>query len=227
VKQRFEIRALNDAQAAVHDAIARFPFYQTLLAELLDALAPSPGGRYLDLGCGTGNLAVAARARGVDLVGVDLSAAMLIEAWRKGCELIMADLHQLPLSSESVDGALSVNALWQLDHPADFIGELRRVLRPGGRLVLCTPRVDDAPDAQRFDAAIMADMLRDPSLAGDRALLERLREYGRVNLEIVRLRPGAFYDEERLRALLEGFEVDEVREAYAGQSWLLRARRGR
>lgn len=225
MKQSFEVRALNDAQAGVHDAVADFPFYRAHLAQLLDLLAPMPGGRYLDLGCGTGNLLVAAKERGAHLVGVDLSAAMLIEAWRKGCTLVMADLHALPFAAQSVDGVVSLNVLWQVDDQEGFIDEAWRVLRPGARLVLSTPRPDEQPIERRLAGAFMADIFRDPRLAQDYARLRDIRACGQINSEIASQRPQAFCDEARLGELLGAFEVEELEKGYADQNWVVVASR--
>jgi SAM-dependent methyltransferase len=100
------------------------------------------GERVLDLGCGAGRFVAALRAAGVDAVGVELAEAALERARRvaPGADLrLVAPDGSLPLEHAAVD------LVWcseVLEHVADTIGlltEARRVLRPGGRLLLTVP----------------------------------------------------------------------------------------
>jgi ubiquinone/menaquinone biosynthesis C-methylase UbiE len=96
----------------------------------------------LDVGCGTGFLALELAARGHQAVGVDFAIAMLVEARRKARELGAgvrfeeADAEQLPYPPASFDLVVSRHLLWTLPHPDAAIDEWIRVLRPGGRLVV-------------------------------------------------------------------------------------------
>ncbi|MFT7520572.1 MAG: ubiquinone/menaquinone biosynthesis C-methylase UbiE [Kiritimatiellia bacterium] len=95
----------------------------------------------LDLGCGTGAV-VAQLALGVrEVIGVDRERAML-EAAVKRCDglgnvrLHMASLDALPLEDDSVDAALCMLVLHHQALIGSVLNEARRVLRPGGRLVV-------------------------------------------------------------------------------------------
>jgi ubiquinone/menaquinone biosynthesis C-methylase UbiE len=112
---------------------------------MIGMLDPQPGGRIVDLGCGTGDaLAMVAGLLEADLVGVDASAAALGTAARALRELpcgsrllLQADLSDpVPLADASVDRALCHNVLEVLPDPDAFVEEVRRVLKPGGRFVL-------------------------------------------------------------------------------------------
>lgn len=96
-------------------------------------------GRILDLGCGFGNY-LPALARVGRPVGVDLSARWLRWARRnaRGEELVRADARQLPFADRCFDGALSVG-LMEYVPPAAVVGELARVVRPGGHVVVLAP----------------------------------------------------------------------------------------
>jgi len=105
-----------------------------------------PGDRVLDACCGTGDLAVAARRAGAgEVVGVDFSERMLERARRKAPELewIQADVLALPFEDASFDVAVVGFGVRNVEDLQDGIRELRRVLRPGGRLgilEITTPR---------------------------------------------------------------------------------------
>jgi demethylmenaquinone methyltransferase / 2-methoxy-6-polyprenyl-1,4-benzoquinol methylase len=104
------------------------------------------GDRVLDACCGTGDLAVAARDGGAsEVAGVDFSARMLERARRKAPELewLQADVLALPFEDASFDAAVVGFGVRNLDDLEPGIRELRRVLRPGGRLgilEITTPR---------------------------------------------------------------------------------------
>jgi demethylmenaquinone methyltransferase/2-methoxy-6-polyprenyl-1,4-benzoquinol methylase len=61
---------------------------------------------------------------------------MLARAAAKGLATVEADAQQLPLADESFDAALMISMLHHVDDPRRALGEARRILRPGGRLVL-------------------------------------------------------------------------------------------
>jgi demethylmenaquinone methyltransferase/2-methoxy-6-polyprenyl-1,4-benzoquinol methylase len=93
--------------------------------------------RVLDACCGTGDLAVAARAAGAaQVVGVDFSERMLERARRKAPELewVQADVLALPFDDASFDSAVVGFGVRNVENLEAALRELRRVLRPGGRL---------------------------------------------------------------------------------------------
>jgi ubiquinone/menaquinone biosynthesis C-methylase UbiE len=108
----------------------------SVLDPLRAALAGAPGRRLADIGGGTGNYARALRDEGWDPVVIDREPAMLARAGAKGLETIAGDAQRLPLPDGSVDAAMLVSMLHHVEDPAAAIAEARRILRPGGRLVL-------------------------------------------------------------------------------------------
>jgi demethylmenaquinone methyltransferase/2-methoxy-6-polyprenyl-1,4-benzoquinol methylase len=101
--------------------------------------AVSPGDRVLDVCCGTGDLAMAALAQGADeVVGLDFSEQMLERARRKSSAIdwIQGDALALPLGNESFDAATVGFGVRNVDDLEGAIRELRRVLRPGGRVAI-------------------------------------------------------------------------------------------
>lgn len=97
-----------------------------------------PGSRVLDACCGTGDLAVASEREGGVVTGLDFSGEMLVRARRKSgsIEWIEGDVLALPFG----DGAFDVVTVgFGVRNVADLrvgLAELRRVLRPGGRLAI-------------------------------------------------------------------------------------------
>lgn len=109
-------------------------------------LAFPSGSRILDVGCGMGRDLHALLDAGYDATGIDGSEAMLTEARRRYpavCDRIAMDT--LPclesISNAAFDGALCWAVLMHLlqEHLFDTVFNLRRVLRPGGRLLISTP----------------------------------------------------------------------------------------
>jgi ubiquinone/menaquinone biosynthesis C-methylase UbiE len=99
----------------------------------------STHGRTLEVGVGTGIIALPLRESGRDIVGIDLSLPMALRARdRLGARVVVGDALRLPVCDDSVDDAYSV---WVLHLVADVRGalaEVARVLRPGGRYVAVT-----------------------------------------------------------------------------------------
>lgn len=130
---------------------------------LLAAIAPAPGERVLELGAGPGGVglrAAAAVAPGGSVVITDIAPAMLDVARRRAQELALdgvrfevADATQLALPDEAFDAAACRFALQAMSDPGRALGEMLRVLRPGGRLALA---VWGRPDRNPGTAAAMA-----------------------------------------------------------------------
>jgi len=97
-----------------------------------------PGARVLDACCGTGDLAIAAEREGGIVTGLDFSGEMLVRARRKSdtIEWVEGDMLALPYADGSFDAAtVGFGARNVVDLRAGLL-ELRRVLRPGGRLAI-------------------------------------------------------------------------------------------
>jgi SAM-dependent methyltransferase len=107
---------------------------------VLDLLGDVAGRRTLDAGCGSGPLLADLAERGASVAGFDASRAMIglaRERLRDEADLKVADLTQpLPYDAEAFDDALAVLVLHYLEDWSRPLAELRRVLKPGGRLVV-------------------------------------------------------------------------------------------
>lgn len=139
----------------------------------IDRLQIQPGERVLEIGFGPGYALGLATARvgGGLVAGIDHSEVMLRQASRRNAAAIRAgrlDLHlgsveSLPAFDEPFDAIYAVNSIGFWSEPAARLGELRDLLRPGGRLAFTVqPRSPSASDATaRGTGEKIASRLRD------------------------------------------------------------------
>jgi len=102
-----------------------------------DALALQPGQRVLDLAAGTATSSVALARSGATVVGCDFSLGMLRQGRGRGVPLVAGDALRLPFADGSFDAVTISFGLRNVQDTAQALGELLRVTRPGGRLVVC------------------------------------------------------------------------------------------
>jgi SAM-dependent methyltransferase len=106
--------------------------------EAVELAHVAAGERALDVACGTGNGALAAAERGARAAGVDFEPALLALARERapGAEFVEGDVAALPFEDASFDIALSLfGVMYAPDHER-AAEELKRVTKPGGRIVL-------------------------------------------------------------------------------------------
>jgi len=136
---------LKERHAAMWGS-ARFELIAGTLEEMHEAvvvaLAAEPNDDWLDVGCGTGELAFRATRTGACVAGADLAPALVETARRQAAEhgleitFVVGDAEQLPFDNASFDVvSSSVGAIFAPDHER-MAAELARVCRPGGRLAL-------------------------------------------------------------------------------------------
>lgn len=109
-------------------------FVSELGVPVLELLAPRPGERILDLGCGDGALTERLAALGCRVVGVDGSAEQVAAARQRGLDARVADGHALCFAEE-FDAVFSNAALHWMNRPDDVIDGVWRALKRGGRFV--------------------------------------------------------------------------------------------
>ncbi|WP_309736702.1 class I SAM-dependent methyltransferase [Microbacterium sp. SORGH_AS_0428] len=106
------------------------------------AIAPRAGQRILDLAAGTGASAVALARSGAEVVAADFSPGMIAEGVRRHGHIMNltfqeADATALPFEDASFDTVTISFGLRNVNDPHAALAEMRRVTKPGGRLVVC------------------------------------------------------------------------------------------
>ena len=131
-------------------------YYEELWERLPDDLEPPdlelrrsfalaeirPSDRVLDLGCGAGDLTAELQSVAASVVGLDVAEAALRRARARhpGIPFVLAELDgELPLPDNAFDVVWSSEVIEHVADTARWMSEARRVLRPGGRLLLTTP----------------------------------------------------------------------------------------
>jgi N-methyltransferase StaMA len=135
-------------------------------------LAPRPGDRLLDIGCGTGGPALQiARDHEAHVTGITVSAHQLALARAAAEDAVLtdrvgfqlADAMELPFADASFDGAWAIESLLHMSDPAAALAQAARAVRPGGRL------------------AVADYCLRGPVAGGQRTVVEGIADMFQVS----------------------------------------------
>ncbi len=114
-------------------------YESSLIREMLQ---PGAGELILDAGCGTGVFTHDLLTAGAKVTGLDLSFPMLRRAGKKAeaypFRMVQGDLRRLPFAGNSFDKVISVTAIEFIDDAQAAVGELFRVVRPGGWIVVAS-----------------------------------------------------------------------------------------
>lgn len=156
-----------DRAAEYYDATRGYPpgVAERLRDALLSALGATPASRLLELGVGTGRIALPFIRAGYDYTGVDLSRAMMARLRDKLAaealpaaryRLVSGDIMHVPLADAAFDAVIMVHVLHLVDDWRVVLDEARRVLRAGGRIALANdehvPADPPPPPEQVWDA---------------------------------------------------------------------------
>jgi SAM-dependent methyltransferase len=157
------------------------------LALLVEAAGPRPEDETLDVACGPGSVVAVFAERVRHAVGLDATEAMLREARdlakTRGLENVewhLGDVYRLPFADAAFDIVSCRFAFHHLETPGAALGEMIRVCRPGGRVVLCDGVASDDPG--KAAAFNHMERHRDPSTVGFRPLSGLLRLYSEAGL---------------------------------------------
>ncbi len=96
-------------------------------------------GRMLDLGCGSGELLARMRALGWHTEGIDVDPIAAEAARRHGFKVRVGSLHEQGFPGASFDAIVMSHVIEHVHHPRELLKEVRRILKPGRRLVIATP----------------------------------------------------------------------------------------
>lgn len=149
-------------------------------------------GTVLEIGIGTASVALPLTDAGHPVVGVDLSANMLALAHeRLGARVAIADVMTLPIAEASVPNVLAVWVLQLVGSVEAALREARRVLSPGGRLIVITSRgradPDDIEEASvDFQTVLRGQRQDDPDIVLAHAGTAGLRHVERLDTEVQR-----------------------------------------
>jgi ubiquinone/menaquinone biosynthesis C-methylase UbiE len=176
------IRMLDAADAAPGAAALRERSYELL--------RPRPGATVVDAGCGAGRAVAELAGRGFRAIGVDLDPAMLAAARGRfpDIDVRAADATDLPLDDGQAHGYRADKVYHILPDPPAALAEARRVLAPGGRVVLLGQDWDtividsDRPDLTRRIVHARADTIPHPRIA--RAYRNLLLDGGFGDVEV-------------------------------------------
>lgn len=141
-KDPAEVAAMFDEVAARYDITNDIlALGQTRLwrRAVVNAVDPQPGDRVLDLAAGAGTSSLPFARRGAEVVACDFSLGMLRVGRSRcpGLSFVAGDALRLPFGDGAFDAASMSFGLRNTADPAAALRELRRVVRPGGRLVVC------------------------------------------------------------------------------------------
>jgi ubiquinone/menaquinone biosynthesis C-methylase UbiE len=153
-----------DRAAGYYDATRALP--AASMDALTAMLAAELGGRQpcLEIGVGTGRVALPLRDRGVRLAGLDIAGAMLRRLVANAGDstappLVQGDASRLPVAAATFGSVLAVHVLHLIPHWRVAVDEALRVLRPGGALVASFP--GRARSEASADAAPWQEPLRE------------------------------------------------------------------
>ena len=155
---------------------------EEMLDRLIALAQPGSDERWLEAACGPGIISRRLAAHVREVIGVDMTPAM-VEVARRDTEragianatFAVGDATELDLPAASFDGAISRFSIHHIPAPGRVFEQLARVVRPGGRVVIADHLADRDPDALTWSQEL--ERLRDPShwLC---LTAERLRELG-------------------------------------------------
>lgn len=132
----------RDYELQTHQAEDRHWWYRgrrTVLEGVIADLGLAPGARILDAGCGSGRNMIELRRHGA-VTGVELAEASVeIARTRDAGEVVAGSVLEMPFPDASFDFAVSLDVIEHLEDDLGALRELRRVIAPGGALLLTVP----------------------------------------------------------------------------------------
>jgi ubiquinone/menaquinone biosynthesis C-methylase UbiE len=203
----FEASNYDQRMAVSHDEAS----VERMVAELERVLGrPLPQGRVLDVGSGTGNVAVklAATRRYDSVVATDISRRSLDMAQQSaralGCdlEIVESDMSRLPFADNSFDLVVGCAFLHHLPDPVRFMKEVRRVLRPGCPFVFIGEPTRFAMSATNVIKSPL--VLLNRVFRGSRGIEDQSFRWDHDNIDV------HVFTKRDAQAMLDGFENQRI-----------------
>ena len=175
----------------VYDQVNPFVWNEEMREEAIDWFDPAPDDRILDVGCGTG-FATEGLLDRIDAVhGLDQSTHQLQKAYGKfgrdgPVRFYRGDAERLPFADDAFDGLWSSGSIEYWPNPVAALSEFRRVVKPGGPVLVVGP---DAPKTTLFGKVADAIMLFYDEEEADRMFREA--EFRTVAHELLQAHPGS------------------------------------
>ncbi|TRV77473.1 class I SAM-dependent methyltransferase [Streptomyces sp. 130] len=171
-------RRIWDGQADAFARTAALLCVRTVPA-LLDAAGVGAGTRLLDVGCGTGNVTVAALARGAAVRAVDAEPDMVAATRRAapGAEVRSGTLPRLPYPDGEFEAVVGNFVLNHVGRPLEALAEMRRVTRPGGTVAVTVWQLPGTPGQALVGRAAQAAGLTRPDWV---ATVDEERDFART-----------------------------------------------
>lgn len=182
-----ELRQFFNEKARIWDQLME-PETRERLAEIIKELAIKPGSRVLDVGTGTGVLLpflVETVGPTGSIVALDIAEEMLARARAKNgdrnIEYVLGDITSTPFQEGTFDEIICNNTFPHLRDKPGALREMARILRPGGRVVICHPKSREAVnELHRSIGGVVANDL----LPEDGEMRKLLEENGFVQISI-------------------------------------------
>ena len=210
----------------LYDDMSKFCVYYKHLNECLKELGPTPEHIYIDVGCGTGNFL--SLNEKYYFIGLDSCFNSLKRASKKlvnennsNINLVCGDAENLPFKDNSIDGAISVNMLYQLPNPLSFCNEVNRVLKSDGKCIVSTPK---SKKTLKSLGHILLEIIRKPHIVSKVSSLKKIKK---AHYKI--FKDKVYLPQNEIKKLFENSNlyIEKFDKDYFGKNWIVVTRKAR
>ncbi len=210
-----KIRAFWDNSHQNYDAVAAHGVHSEIEKEMwrkgmTTLMGPEKNLKILDIGTGTGFLALLLAKMGYNVTGADWAASKILQAKEKATSSNIAvqfqvqDAEKLSLESNVFDAVVSRHVIWTLSDPYAAAREWVRVTKPGGKVIVDIPRMGSHSGSHHFGEEI-GKSLPFYNGADPEKIEEILKDAGLTNIGTLMLETSG--DEEKKTLLIYGEKI--------------------